>query len=282
MPALPQSRRNREFEERALDPVDNKYENLLINQDGGVLTVTVNRPQTLNSLNGVTLCELESAFTNAGNDASVGGVILTGAGEKAFVAGADIRELKENTPLGSKAIARRGQLLFTLIERLGKPVIAAINGFALGGGLELAAACTFRTASKNALLGLPEVKLGVIPGYGGTQRLPRLIGLGRAMEMILSGESINADEAWRIGLVNHVYEPATLIPETRKILDKILQRGPLAVRFAIEAAFRGPDLPLDDGLNLESNLFGLLTTTADMQEGMAAFLEKRSARFTGK
>jgi len=257
------------------------YENLLVETSGAVLTVTVNREKALNALNRATLGELEAAFAAAKADDSVRAVIVTGAGPKAFVAGADIRELKENTPLSAKAIARRGQELFTSIERLGKPVVAAINGFALGGGLELACACTFRTAAKNALLGLPEVKLAVIPGYGGTQRLPRLVGIGRAMEMILTGEPIGAEEALRIGLVNHVYEPAELLPKTREIVARILERGPLAVRFALEVAYRGLDMPLDEGLNAETNLFGLLATTNDMREGMAAFLEKRPAQFKG-
>lgn len=258
------------------------YENLLVAVDGAVATVTVNREKALNALNRATLGELRAAFTALQADDAVRAVIVTGAGPKAFVAGADIRELKENTPLSAKQIARVGQELFSFIERLGKPVVAAINGFCLGGGLELASACTFRVASNNALMGLPEVKLGVIPGYGGTQRLPRLVGIGRAMELILTGEPIGADEALRIGLVNHVFEPAELMAKTREIVDKILARGPVAVRFALEACFRGMDMPLDEGLNAESNLFGLLCTTDDMREGMAAFIEKRPAQFKGK
>jgi enoyl-CoA hydratase len=258
------------------------FENLLYEASGGVATITVNRPKVGNALNRATLGELEAAFNAVLKDAAVRAAIVTGAGEKFFIAGADINELKENTPLSAKEIARRGQLLFSFVERLGKPVVAAINGFCLGGGLELASACTFRTASKNAVVGLPEVKLGVIPGYGGTQRLPRLVGIGRAMEMILTGEPINADEALRIGLVNHVYESAELLPKTRELVDKMLARGPIALRFALEAAFRGLDLPLDEGLNAESNLFGLLCTTQDMKEGMAAFLEKRPAQFKGQ
>jgi enoyl-CoA hydratase len=258
------------------------FENLLYEASGGVATITVNRPKVGNALNRATLGELEAAFNAVLKDATVRAAIVTGAGEKFFIAGADINELKENTPLSAKEIARRGQLLFSFVERLGKPVVAAINGFCLGGGLELASACTFRTASKNAVVGLPEVKLGVIPGYGGTQRLPRLVGIGRAMEMILTGEPINADEALRIGLVNHVYESAELLPKTRELVDKMLARGPIALRFALEAAFRGLDLPLDEGLNAESNLFGLLCTTQDMKEGMAAFLEKRPAQFKGQ
>ena len=258
------------------------FENLLYETSGAVATITVNRPKVGNALNKATLGELEAAFTAVQKDAAVRAAIITGSGEKFFVAGADINELKENTPLSAKEIARRGQLLFSFVERLGKPVVAAINGFCLGGGLELASACTFRTASKNAVVGLPEVKLGVIPGYGGTQRLPRLVGIGRAMEMILTGEPINADEAFRIGLVNHVYELPELLPKTRELVEKMLARGPIALRFALEASFRGLDLPLDEGLNAESNLFGLLCTTQDMKEGMAAFLEKRPAQFKGQ
>jgi len=258
------------------------FENLLYEVSGGVATITVNRPKVGNALNRATLGELEAAFTAVQKDAAVRAAIVTGAGEKFFIAGADINELKENTPLSAKKIAQHKQLLFSFVERLNKPVVAAINGFCLGGGLELASACTFRTASKNAVVGLPEVKLGVIPGYGGTQRLPRLVGIGRAMEMILTGEPINADEAFRIGLVNHVWESAELLPKTRELVDKMLARGPIALRFALEAAFRGLDLPLDEGLNAESNLFGLLCTTQDMKEGMAAFLEKRPAQFKGQ
>jgi enoyl-CoA hydratase len=258
------------------------FENLLFETNGGVATITVNRPKVGNALNRATLGELEAALAAVQKDAAIRASIITGTGEKFFIAGADINELKENTPLSAKEIARRGQTLFTSIERLGKPVVAAINGFCLGGGLELASACTFRTASKSAVVGLPEVKLGVIPGYGGTQRLPRLVGIGRAMEMILTGEPINADEAYRIGLVNHVYESAELLPKTRELVDKMLARGPIALRFALEASFRGLDLPLDEGLNAESNLFGLLCTTQDMKEGMAAFLEKRAAQFKGQ
>ena len=261
---------------------DTNYENLRVEREGGILTVTIDRPKVLNALNAATLGELDSAFGNAAHDPEVGAVILTGGGEKAFVAGADINELKALGPLEAKSVAGYGQQVFTRIERLGKPVVAAVNGFALGGGLELACACTFRVASTNALLGLPEVKLGIIPGYGGTQRLPRLVGLGRAQELILTGEPIDAARAHAIGLVNHVFEPAELMEKTRALVGKILQRGPLAVRMAMEAALAGPDGTLDDGLSLERNLFGLLTTTSDMREGMTAFLEKRKANFEGK
>jgi len=259
-----------------------EYENLIVEQDGAVRTVTLNRPKVLNALNAALLDELELAMAAAATDATVGGVILTGAGPKSFVAGADILELKELGPQAARDTARRGQELFTRIERLGKPVIAAVNGFALGGGLELACCCTFRTASTNALLGLPEVKLGLIPGYGGTQRLPRLVGIGRAAELVLTGEPIKADEAYRIGLVNHVFEPDALLAQTREILEKILARAPVAVAYAQEALWRGLDGSLADGLHHEASLFGILASTEDMAEGTTAFVEKRAPTFRGR
>ena len=262
--------------------METQFENLQVELDGRIAVIAVNRPAVLNALNAATLREIDAAFRSAAEDDGVGGVILTGSGEKAFVAGADINELKELGPMQAREVAALGQRLFLRIERLGKPVIAAINGFALGGGLELASACTFRTASSNAVLGLPEVKLGIIPGYGGTQRLPRLVGIGRAMELILTGEPVKADMAERMGLVNHVYEPAELLPETKKLMGKILARGPLAVRSAMEAGFRGMDVAIEDGLALESALFGVLASTEDMAEGMTAFVEKRNAEFKGR
>ncbi len=258
------------------------FENLIVERSGDTLLVTLNRPKVLNALNAALLDDLDQVIAEAGQDAEVGAVILTGAGDKAFVAGADIQELATLDAVQAKATARKGQLLLSRIERLGKPVIAAVNGFALGGGLELALACTFRTASSNAMVGLPEVKLGLIPGYGGTQRLPRLVGTGRAMELILSGEPISAEEAHRLGLVNHVFDPAELLPKTQEIVDKILARGPLAVRFAMESTYTGYDLSLDEGLTLEASLFGVLASTHDTKEGLTAFLEKRPASFQGK
>ncbi|MFO0984470.1 MAG: enoyl-CoA hydratase-related protein [Planctomycetota bacterium] len=259
-----------------------ELKNLLVDAKDGIARVTVNRPQVLNALNADTLDELEQVFLRLADDAAVAAVLLTGAGEKAFVAGADIGELAKLDLLTGKSKSARGQAVFNLIERLGKPVLAAINGYALGGGLELALACTLRTAARTAQMGLPEVTLGIIPGYGGTQRLPRIVGEGRALEMILTGDRINAEEAHRIGLVNRVFEPAELIAGSEKILKTILSRGPLAVRLATESVHRGLSMTLDEGLNLEATLFAVLSGTADTREGLTAFLAKRPAKFTGR
>jgi len=247
-----------------------------------VAFITVNRPDKLNALNDETIAELGDAFELVERRDDVGGVILTGAGAKAFVAGADIAELAQQGPLDGRARARHGQAVFTRIEQSGKPVIAAINGFALGGGCELAMACHIRIASDNAKLGLPEVKLGIGPGYGGTQRLPRLVGKGRALELILTGEMIDAAEAHRIGLVNKVVPQPELLGEAERMLRLILSRGPVAVALCIAAVNRGLDGSLEEGMALEADHFGLLAATADMREGMAAFLEKRAAQFTGR
>ena len=209
-------------------------------------------------------------------------MILTGAGEKAFVAGADICGFKAFTPVSAREFARRGQAMFDLIENLGKPVVAAVNGFALGGGCELAMACTLRVASRNAKLGQPEVNLGLIPGYGGSQRLPRLVGKGRALELLLTGDAISADEAFRIGLVNRVVEPAELLPACREMLKKILAKAPVAVRYVLDAVNAGLDMPFAAAEDHEATLFGLCAATEDMKEGVAAFLEKRPAKFTGR
>ncbi|HJT71659.1 MAG TPA: enoyl-CoA hydratase-related protein, partial [Terriglobales bacterium] len=209
-------------------------------------------------------------------------VILTGGGEKAFVAGADINELARNNPVEAKAYTHRGQAVLDLIENLGKPVIACINGFALGGGCEIAMACTMRLASENAKLGQPEVKLGIIPGYGGTQRLPRLVGKGIAMQLLLTGEMITAQEAHRIGLVNEVVPAAELIPSAEAIAQKIIANGPLAVQYTMEAVNKGMETPLAEGLYLEATLFGVACATEDKKEGTTAFLEKRPAQFKGK
>jgi len=258
------------------------FENLLYEKRNGIGYVAVNRPEKLNALNRKTMDELHDCFQEIERDDEVRAVILTGAGEKAFVGGADINELAVQTPVEGKELSRRGQKILDLIEQLGKPVIAAVNGYALGGGCELALACTIRIASENARLGQPEVKLGLIPGYAGTQRLPRLVGRGRALEMVLSGEPVSAAEAYRIGLVNQVVPAQDLMATAEKLAQKILANAPLAVKFALEAVNHGLEMTQAEGQFLEANLFGLCCTTADMQEGTRAFLEKRLARFTGK
>lgn len=255
--------------------------NLILEKKAETAYVTVNRPKALNALNVATVNELGQVFSEIQRDASTRIVILTGAGEKAFVAGADISELAELDEISGKAFARRGQAVFDRIENLGKPVIACVNGFALGGGCELAMACTIRLASENAKFGQPEVKLGIIPGYGGTQRLPRLVGKSVAMQLLLTGEIITAQEALRIGLVNEVTSSADLIPRAEAIAQKILANGPLAVQRALEGANRGLDMTLADGLQLEAELFAACCTTADQREGTAAFLEKRAPQFHG-
>ena len=258
------------------------FENLLYEKRNGIGYVAVNRPEKLNALNRKTMDELHDCFQEIERDDEVRAVILTGAGEKAFVGGADINELAVQTPVEGKELSRRGQKILDLIEHLGKPVIAAVNGYALGGGCELALACTIRIASENARLGQPEVKLGLIPGYAGTQRLPRLVGRGRALEMVLSGEPVSAAEAYRIGLVNQVVSAQDLIAAAEKLAHKILANAPLAVKFALEAVNHGLEMTQAEGQFLEANLFGLCCTTADMKEGTRAFLEKRPARFMGK
>jgi enoyl-CoA hydratase len=247
-----------------------------------ILTVTINRPDKLNALNPEVLDALAAAFESARHDEAVGGVILTGAGEKAFVAGADIRIFTTFTPAGARAFAKKGQELLDRIENLGKPVVAAVNGFAFGGGCELAMACTLRIASKTAKLGQPEVNLGVMPGYAGSQRLPRLVGKGRALEILLTGDAVTADEAFRIGLVNRVVEPAELLGAARAILSKILSRAPVAVACVLDAVNHGLDMPFPAAEDYEATLFGLCVSTEDMKEGVSAFLEKRPAKFTGR
>ncbi len=247
-----------------------------------IALLTIDRQEKLNALNSQVLTELEAALEAARNDPGVGCVIVTGAGPKAFVAGADIGELATMTPLTGRDHALRGQAVFNRIESLGKPVIAAINGFALGGGCELALACTLRIASENARLGQPEVKLGILPGYGGSQRLARIVGKGRAMEICLTAEPIPAEEAFRIGLVNRVVPAGEAVSAAREIARKIVANGPIAVAYTMEAIHHGLEMPLEDGLFLEATLFGLCASTADMREGMSAFLEKRSPRFEGK
>jgi len=258
------------------------YENIKVDVADGILRLTIDRPKTLNALNAQTVQELHRVFQMARDDASVRAVILTGGGEKAFVAGADINELAAQTPISGKETSQRGQEVFNCIERFPKPVIAAINGFALGGGCELALACHIRIASENAQLGLPEVTLGIIPGYGGTQRMTRLLGKGKAMELICSGERVKADEALRIGLVNRVVPVDQLLPTCEELAKKIASRAPLAIRAAIEAVVIASEMPSEEGQLLEATLFGLLCATEDTKEGMRAFLEKRAANFTGK
>lgn len=258
------------------------YECLLYQKQDGIGTVTFHRPKELNALSRRSLEELEAVLEEARHDEEVRVLILTGSGEKAFVAGADINELARQMPLGGRETALYGQSVFRKIETLGKPSIAAVNGFALGGGCELALACSIRLASRTAKLGQPEVKLGISPGYGGTQRLSRLCGQGVANELCLTGEMISAEEAQRIGLVNHVYEPGELLAAATAMAKKIAANAPIAVKLTNEAIVRSGDLPLEQGLALEATLFGLCCSSEDMREGTQAFLEKRAARFRGK
>src|SRR5579871_510897 len=258
------------------------FENILLEKKNSIAYVTVNRRKVLNALNMATMEELRAAFHDIKNDTAMRVVIFTGSGEKAFVAGADISELSKHDAVSGKEYTHRGQSVLNLIENLGKPVIACINGFALGGGCEVAMACTFRLASENARLGQPEVKLGIIPGYGGTQRLPRLVGKGVAMQLLLAGEMISAQEAHRIGLVNEVTAPAELIPRAEAIAQKIIANGPLAVQYTMEAVNKGMEMSLPEGLYLEAVLFGVTCATEDKTEGTKAFLEKRQAQFKGR
>jgi enoyl-CoA hydratase len=258
------------------------YENLLFDVKDQIARITFNRPNVLNALNLQTLDELADCLESVRRDDAIRVLILTGAGEKAFVAGADINELARQTPLEGKDTALRGQGVFGRLETLGKPSIAAINGFALGGGCELALACTMRIASRNAKLGQPEVKLGVLPGYGGSQRLARLCGKGIAQELILTGDMISAEEAFRIGLVNHVTEAGDLLATAESIARKIIANAPLAVKYSMEAIGKGMEMPQEEGLFLEAALFGLCCATEDMREGTRAFLEKRPAKFQGR
>ncbi|HZQ25881.1 MAG TPA: enoyl-CoA hydratase-related protein [Terriglobales bacterium] len=258
------------------------FENILFEKKNSIAYVTVNRPKVLNALNMATMEELRSAFHDIKNDPSIRVVILTGSGEKAFIAGADIGELAKHDAVFGKEYTHRGQSVLNLIENLGKPVVACVNGFALGGGCEIAMACTMRLASENAKLGQPEVKLGIIPGYGGTQRLPRLVGKGIAMQLLLSGEMISAPEAHRIGLVNEVMPVAELVPRAEAIAQKIMANAPLAVQYAMEAVNKGMEMTLQEGLYLEAVLFAVCCATEDKKEGTTAFLEKRPAQFKGK
>ena len=258
------------------------YRNILVETQGKVTILRVNRPEKMNAINRETLAEIADAARAFLADDSQGALIVTGQGEKAFIAGADIGELQPLGPAAAEDISRFGQAVVELLERSPKPVIAAVNGFAFGGGCELALACHIRLASENAVMGLPEVKLGIIPGYGGTQRLPRLIGPGRAFELVLSGRPVKAEEAAQIGLVNRVVPLADLLPEAIKLATTITANGPLAVAAAMECIVRGMNLSLDQGLRFESGRFGILAASEDMHEGLQAFLDKRPANFQRK
>jgi len=257
-------------------------DNVLYEKKGAIAYVTLNRPRVLNALNGKTWEDLRAAFEKARNDGEVRGVILTGAGDKAFIAGADISELAHLSAVEGEESSSFGQAVLNLVENLGKPVIAAVNGFALGGGCETAMACTIRIAAETAKFGQPEVKLGVLPGGGGTQRLPRLVGKGRALQLILTGEMISAQEAYRIGLVNEVVPAANVIPRAEAILKQIFSNAPLAVKYSLEAVNKGLETSQAEGLSLEAAFFGLCSGTEDKKEGTAAFLAKRAAEFQGR
>ncbi len=257
------------------------FENLRYEKNEQIALITISRPKVLNALNTPTLQELNRALQTVRDDDDVRVAILTGEGEKAFVAGADINEFTSLGAGAAEAFSVRGQAVFSLAENCGKPVIAAVNGFALGGGCELALACTFRIASENARFGQPETKLGIIPGYGGSQRLPRLIGKGRALQIILTGEMIKADEALRIGLVNEVAAFAELLPRAEALARKIIANAPISTRYCLDAVNKGFDMTLAEGLAYEAALFGLCFSTADKNEGTSAFLEKRAAQFKG-
>ncbi len=257
-------------------------ENLLVERDGGVAVVTVNRPKVLNALNTQTLDELRRAILALKSDQSVRSLILTGAGDKSFIAGADINELAVQSPTGGREHSLRGQHVLDLIENMGKPVIAAINGYALGGGCELAMACAIRIAADTAKIGQPEINLGIMPGYGGTQRLSRLVGRGRALELLLTGDQIGAAEAYRLGLVNRVVPAAELMAEARKLAAALAAKAPVAAKYILDAVNKGLQMTLGEGQILEATLFGLVASTEDMREGTKAFLEKRKAEFKGR
>jgi len=258
------------------------FENLKIDRDGSVAVITVDRPKVLNALNTQTLDELRRAILALKHDDSVRAVVMTGAGEKSFIAGADINELAVQTPAGGREHAIRGQHVLDLIEHMGKPVIAAINGYALGGGCELAMACTIRIAADTAKLGQPEINLGIIPGYAGTQRLSRIVGRGRALELLLTGDQITAQEAYRLGLVNRVVPAAELLAEAKKLAATLAVKAPLAVRFILEGVHKGLEMPFPQAQIFEATLFGLVASTDDMKEGTKAFLEKRKPEFKGR
>lgn len=261
---------------------ESTFQNLLYEKKGAIAYVTLNRPKVLNALNQAVFAELKAAFEDVRDDAAVRSVILTGTGDKAFAAGADIAEMSTSTGVQAEESTRHAQAVTELIENLGKPVIAAVNGFALGGGCELAMACTIRIAAETAKFGQPEVKLGIMPGAGGTQRLPRLVGKGRALQLILSGEIISAQEAYRIGLVNEVVPSANLISRSEAILNQINSNGPLGVKYSIDAVNKGLDGSVSEGLLIEASLFGICAGSEDKKEGTSAFLAKRAPNFQGR
>ncbi len=256
-----------------------EFKNLILEKVENVAIVKINRIEKMNALNSETIDELEIIFTELNKDENVDAIVLTGNGEKAFVAGADIKELNKMDVISGQIMSEKGQKVFSLIENLSKPVIAAVNGYALGGGCELAMSCHFRYASENAVFGQPEVNLGIIPGYGGTQRMARLINHGRAMEFILTGDMIKSDEALRIGLVNKVFPKEELLEQTIKTAKKIASKGQIAVTMSIKAVNATKEISLEDGLKYEASLFGLCCGTQDFMEGTTAFLEKREAKF---
>jgi enoyl-CoA hydratase len=258
------------------------FDNLVLERDGAVATVTISRPRVLNALNSQTLDELRRAMLDLKRDEAIRVIVLTGAGDKAFVAGADINELAAQTPVSGREHALAGQHVFDIIENLGKPVIAAINGYALGGGCELAMACTLRLAADSAKIGQPEINLGLLPGYGGTQRLPRLVGKGRALALMLTGRPITAIEAERIGLVNRVVPAADLPGEARALAMSLATQAPIAMRYILEAVHKGLEMPFAEGCIHEATLFGLVAATDDMREGTRAFLDKRNPAFKGQ
>ena len=259
-----------------------QLQNVLYEKKGPIAYVSINRPKVMNALNQSVFSDLREVFEDARDDSSIRGIILTGSGDKAFAAGADIAEMAKSSALEAEKSTRHAQAVTEIMENLGKPVIAAVNGFALGGGCELAMACTFRIASENAKFGQPEVKIGIMPGAGGTQRLPRLIGKGRALQLILTGEIINAQEAYQIGLVNEVVASAELIPRVEAILKQILANAPFGVKFSIDAVNKGLDASVSEGLLIEASFFALCAGTEDKKEGTSAFLEKRAPQFQGR
>ncbi len=265
-----------------MPPAPATTDRVIARQDGRVLWLTLNRPDVLNAIDDAMLTALDAAVRRAGQEPSVGALVITGAGDRSFAAGADIRELASRTPIAAREHARHAQSVYAQIETLGKPVIAAVNGFALGGGCELALACTLRLAAETATFGQPEINLGLIPGYGGSQRLPRLVGRGPALELLLTGQRISAAEAWRIGLVNRVVPAERLVTEAAAFAAELAAKAPIALRYLLAAVHAGAELTLSAGQEFEAGLFGLAAATDDMREGTQAFLDKRPPAFTGR